>query len=73
MNPLILEVMIKEKHRDMLQEAKRQQLLAIYNANTPGWRARIQLGLGNFLIRLGKKIRRRYTRPLDLHDDLCSE
>lgn len=73
MNPLILEVIIKEKRQDMLQEAERQQLLAIYHANNPGWRARIQLGLGNFLIRLGEKLKSRYTRPLDLNDDLCRE
>jgi hypothetical protein len=73
MNPQIFEVIIKEKRQDMLQEAERQQLLAIYNANNPGWRARMQLGFGNFLIRLGEKVKRRYTQPLDLNDDLCRE
>lgn len=73
MNPLILEVIIKEKRQDMLQEAERQQLLAIYDANNPDWRARIQLGLGNFLIRLGKKLKSRYPQPLDPQDDLCRE
>jgi hypothetical protein len=47
--------------------------LAIYNADNPGWRARFQLALGDFLIRLGEKIKRRYTRPLDLGDNLCRE
>jgi hypothetical protein len=73
MNPLILEVIIKEKRQDMLQEAERQQLLAIYDANNPDWRARMQLGLGNFLIRLGEKLKSRYPQPLDPQDDLCHE
>jgi hypothetical protein len=71
MNPLLLEVMLKEKRRDMLEEAKRQRLVAIYNNDNPGRRARFQLALGDFLIRLGKKLKRRYTRPLNPDDDLC--
>jgi hypothetical protein len=54
MNPLLLEVMLKEKRRDMLEEAKRQRLVAIYNKDNPGRRARFQLALGDFLIQLGK-------------------
>ena len=73
MNPLILEEMIKEKRREFLQEADRQRLLAIYNANNPGIRARFELALGDFLIRLGKKIKRRYVKPLDLDKDLCHD
>jgi hypothetical protein len=73
MNPLLLEVMLKEKRRDMLEEAKRQRLVAIYNNDNPGRRARFQLALGDFLIRLGEKLKRRYTRPLNPNDDLGRE
>jgi hypothetical protein len=73
MNPLLLELTLKEKRRDLLDEAKRQRLIAIYNADNPGWRARFQLALGNFLIQLGEKINRRYTRPLDLDHDFCRD
>ncbi len=73
MNPLLLEVMLKEKRRDLLQEADRQRLVAIYNANNPGLRARVELALGDFLIRLGEKIKRRYARPLELGEDLCHD
>jgi hypothetical protein len=73
MNPLLLEVMLKEKRRDLLQEADRQRLLAIYNANNPGLRARVELALGDVLIRLGEKIKRRYARPLELGEDLCHD
>jgi hypothetical protein len=65
MNPLFLDVMLKEKRRDLLQEADRQRLVAIYNANNPGLRARFELALGNLLIRLGKRIKRRYALPLE--------
>ena len=73
MNPLLLELALKEKRREMLDEAGRQRLVAIYNANNPGFRARFQLALGDVLIRLGEKLKSRYARPLDLPDDLCRE
>jgi len=73
MNPLVLEVLLKEKHRDLLKEAERQRLIAIYNADNPHWRARFELALGDFLIRMGLKIKRRYTQSPELGDDLCRE
>ncbi len=73
MNPLLLELTLKEKRRDLLEEADRQRLIALYNAANPGWRARFQLALGDCLIRLGEKLKRRYTRPVDLNDDFCHE
>ena len=74
MNPLLLELALKEKRREMLDEAGRQRLIAIYNANNPGFRARYQLALGDLLIRLGEKLKSRYAaRSLDLPDDLCRE
>jgi hypothetical protein len=71
MNPLLLEIMLKEKRREFLEEAARQRLVAIYNANNPGWWARSQFVLGDFLIRLGKKMKARYRRPLALDNDIC--
>ena len=71
MNPLLLEIMLKEKRRELLEEAARQRLVAIYNADNPGWWARSQLVLGDFLIRLGKKMKARYSRPLALDNDIC--
>ncbi len=77
MNPLLLDVLLKEKRREMLEEANRQRLVAIYNAGHPGFRARFQLALGDFLIQLGEKIKRRYARPLkmgeELGKDLCRD
>jgi len=66
MNPLLLEVMLKEKRRELLQESQRQRMVALYNANNPGWSTKSQIALGNFLIRLGKKIKHRCTRSLDM-------
>lgn len=73
MNPLFLELQLKEKHREMLKEAELQRLLAAYNALNPGWRERMQVTLGDFLIRLGKKIKHRYTHQLLAENDLCRE
>jgi hypothetical protein len=71
MNPLLLEIMLKEKRRELLEEAARQRLIAIYNADNPGWWARSQVVLGDFLIRLGEKMKARYSRPLTLDNDIC--
>ncbi len=73
MNPLLLELTLKEKRRDLLEEAGRQRLIALYNADNPGWRTKFQLALGDVLIRLGERLKRRHTRPVDLGDDLCRE
>ena len=73
MNPLLLEVILKEKRRDLLDEADRQRLIAIYNANNPGQREKFRIALGHLLIRLGEKIQGRNRRPLDLENDLCHE
>jgi hypothetical protein len=71
MNPLLLETMLREKRREFLEEAARQRLVAIYNADNPGWWAKSQLVLGDFLIRLGEKMKARYSRPLVLDNDVC--
>lgn len=73
MNPLLLDVMLKEKRRDLLNEADRQRLVSIYNAANPGRRAQFRLALGNALIQLGKKIQGCNKRQLALENDLCRE
>ena len=73
MNPLLLEVLLKEKRRALLEEAARQRLIAAYDSRHPGLRARFQLALGDFLIRLGNKIKRRYTGSLELKSDFCRD
>ncbi|MGB3223143.1 MAG: hypothetical protein WBB23_10105 [Desulforhopalus sp.] len=71
MNPLLLETMLKEKRRELLEEAERQRLVAIYNADNPGWWAKFQLILGDLLIHQGERIKARYSRPLALDTDIC--
>lgn len=73
MNPFLLDVILMDMRRDLVREAERQRLIALYNGAHPGRRARILLALGDFLIRLGEKIKRRSTKPLDMDDDLCRE
>lgn len=76
MNPLLFEVILKEKHRDLLEEAERQRLVALYNADNAdniGQWAELQHALGDFLIRLGEKLKDRSTRPLGLGEALGRE
>ncbi len=71
MNPYYVEQMLKEKRREMIAEAERQRLVAIYNAHNPGRVDRLLLALGDFLIRLGEGIKRRHGQPDDLEARLC--
>lgn len=66
MNPLIVEMMIKERHREMLQEAKRQRLVALYEARYLPRRAKLLIGLGDLLIQLGEKLKHRYQHETAL-------
>lgn len=73
MNPYYIEQMLKEKRREMLVEAERRQLVAIYNAHNPGRVDRLLLALGDMLIRLGQAIKRRHGQPEELEAKLCRE
>ncbi len=73
MNPLLLEVILKEKRRALLEEAARQRLIAAYNSRYPGLRARFRLSFGDFLIRLGNKIKGRTIKPIEPVQDFCRD
>jgi hypothetical protein len=63
MNPYLIEIIIKEKHQDMLKEAKRLQLLAAYEAARPSSKSKLLAELGAKLILIGEKLIQRYGRP----------
>lgn len=60
MNPYILEKMLEERHRDMLIEAKRLRLIAVWEENNRARKAKILAGLGEILVKTGEKLQRRY-------------
>jgi hypothetical protein len=71
MNPLITEMMIKERRNDMLQEAERLRLVALYEADNPPRKARILIALGDLLIRTGEKIKQRYCQTPEISTSTC--
>lgn len=73
MNPYYMEKMIEEKRREMLAEAERLRLVAVYNAHNPGRIDRLLLALGEMLISMGENLKRRHGRPADLEAKLCRE
>lgn len=73
MNQQLLELILQEKRQEMLQEAKRQHLVTLYNTANPGLRAQLQLAFGDFLIRLGEKLKRRYIQVIDLDEKFCRD
>jgi hypothetical protein len=70
MNPFLLEMLVQEKRREMLEEAKRQRLLAVYNTSNLSGLKRLQLTLGNFFIRFGERLKYRYSSqfPVDRNE-----
>lgn len=61
MNPYLMEVMLKERKREMLIEAERLQLLAAYKAGRKTGHSRLLTALGEILIVAGEKLTRRYS------------
>ncbi|MCP4337602.1 MAG: hypothetical protein GY799_01645 [Desulfobulbaceae bacterium] len=73
MNPFLLDAMVKEKHREMLEEAQQQRLLAAYDAMHPSLWVRFHVILGNFFIRFGERLKQRYSSQFLFNSEFCSE
>lgn len=66
MNPQIIELMLKEKREDMLREAERQRLIALYEKGQPQINSKIAIVVGDILIRLGERLKNRYGLKVEL-------
>ena len=73
MNPLVIEMMLREKREDMLREAERQRMLAEYEKGQQQLIQKLVLLLGDVLIRLGERMKRRYEQELALQAEACCE
>ncbi len=60
MNPIVQEMMMRERHRDMLAEAKRRRLVAEYEAQFPSAWESVLTAFANGLIATGQWLKRRY-------------
>ncbi|BHH84615.1 hypothetical protein [Desulforhopalus sp. 52FAK] len=56
MNPLLIEVIIKEKKLEAEKNANHCRLVNLYNRANPGLIARTSLLLGKFLVRIGTRL-----------------
>lgn len=66
MNPYIIETMLNERRREMLQEAKRLRLISAYKKHTQTKRAKVLAAVGAKLIYAGKKLQQRYGQQVEL-------
>lgn len=71
MNPYLQEFELKERRRQMLEEANRRHLVNLYNARYPRKTDKIFLALADFLIGLGEKLKHHYTRHQALPKRFC--
>ncbi len=66
MNPYMIELVIKEKREEMLKEAERRRMISLYDAAQRSNQKKLAVILGDFLIRLGEKLKKRYSSQLEL-------
>lgn len=71
MNPLIIETMLQEKRKEMLEEAGRRRLISLYNAANPRFRDRFLSKLGELLILFGTRIKKGADGRLQLETNAC--
>jgi hypothetical protein len=61
MNPYLLEVELQQRRRELVEEARRLRLVALYNAqNSQRSSNRLILTIANVLITLGETLKRRH-------------
>ena len=73
MNPYLLEFELKERRREMLEEAMRQRLVALFNGRYQQKKDRFYLLLAELLIGLGEYLKRRHSHGEALTNGLCRE
>ena len=66
MNPYLMEVMLRERKKEMVAEAERLRLLAAYEANKSSRKSRLLTSLGNLLIAAGENLTHRYGHEQEL-------
>lgn len=66
MNPILLEMMAKQRHEDLMREAEHMHLTAFAESNDATPRSRFLVALGDALIRAGKKLKQGHEHKMEL-------
>lgn len=74
MNPYLLEVELQQRRQEMVEEARRLRLVALYNAqNRQRHSYRLMLAIANLLIAIGEGLKRRHGQLPTLSPSLCGK
>lgn len=74
MNPYLLEMELRQRRREMIEEARRLRLVALYNAqNSHRNSNRLMLAIADVLITLGETLKRRHGQIPALSPGLCGK
>lgn len=74
MNPYLLEVELRQRRQEMVEEARRLRLVALYNAqNSHRNSNRLILAIADMLITLGETLKKRHGQFPALSPSLCGK
>lgn len=74
MNPYLLDLELQQRRQEMVAEARRLRLVALYNANhSPRNNNRLMLAIADVLITLGESLKRRHGQIPALSPSLCGK
>jgi hypothetical protein len=74
MNPYLLELELQQRQQEMIEEARRLRLVALYNAHhSPKNSNRLMLAIADWLITLGETLKRRHGQIPTLSPSLCGK
>lgn len=66
MNPILIEMLAKQRHEDLMREAAQMQLSALARSDQPSRVSRFLAVIGDALIRLGNRLKQGHERKVGL-------
>ncbi|MFT5699518.1 MAG: hypothetical protein ACI8ZB_002378 [Desulforhopalus sp.] len=73
MNPLLIDLILKEKKQEAAEHARHCRLIRLYNRANPHMVARLTLMIGKLLVTLGHRLQASANRHLGMESEITHE